>query len=458
MKLKGAKINAPKIIAFSFLSVIIIGTILLSFPFSTTASGCISTIDALFTATSAVCVTGLIVVDTGTYFTPFGQLVILILIQIGGLGIMTLSTFFLILLGKRLQMKDLFVIEGTLGKEMVYGVKGLVKYILFVTLSFEFIGAGILFWRFISYADYPVLKALYHAIFHSVSAFCNAGFSLYSDSLTKFRGDWIIVTVMAFLIVCGGLGFVVLLNLNTYKFWRRDKVARGRLKFQTKVVLALTAILLVFGVLSILALEWNQCLGGLSIKEKLVSASFHAVTPRTAGFNVVSIANMSLASLCLMLFLMFIGASPGSTGGGIKTSTFMVLFANARSIVKGETEVHLFNRTIPKRIIQEATCIIGISMSLIFVFSMGLLISEGYRWGLATTKSGFIKIIFEIVSAFSNVGLSTGITPSLSSIGKFIIIVTMFIGRISPLAMALIIGRRAEAPAVGYPMETVMVG
>ena len=458
MKPKRTKINAPKIIAGSFLSAIIIGTILLSLPFATHTPGCMPIIDALFTATSAICVTGLIVVDTGTYFTLFGQLVILLLLQIGGLGIMTLSTFFLVLLGKRLQMKDLFVIEGTLGKEMVHGVKGLVKYILLITFSFELIGAGFLFWRFIAYADYPILKAIYHAVFHAVSAFCNAGFSLYADSLARFRGDWIIVGVMALLIVCGGLGFMVLLNLNTYKFWRKDKLIRGRLKFQTRIVLSITGLLLIFAVLGILALEWNQSLDGLTTKEKLISASFHSATPRTAGFSVISIANMSLATLCLMLFLMFIGASPGSTGGGIKTSTFIAIFANARSTIKGEPEVHLFNRTIPKRIIQEATSIAGISISLIFIFSMGLLISEGYKWGLATTKSGFIKIVFETVSAFSNVGLSTGITSGLSNIGKFIIIITMFIGRISPLTMALIVGRRAEAPAVGYPMETVMVG
>lgn len=458
MKLKSTKINAPKIVAISFLSAIIVGTILLSLPFATKTPGCMPIIDALFTATSAICVTGLIVVDTGTYFTHFGQLVILMLIQIGGLGIMTLSTFFLVLLGKRLQMKDIFVIEGTLGKEMVHGVKGLVKYILIVTFAFEFIGAAVLCWRLVTYADYPVLKAVYHSLFHSVSAFCNAGFSLYSDSLTRFRDDWVIMAVMGVLIVFGGLGFLVLLNLNTYKFWRKDKLSGGRLKFQTKIVLTITVILLLLGLFSILALEWNKSLDGLTTNGKIIGATFHAVTPRTAGFNVLPVANMSLATLCLMLFLMFIGASPGSTGGGIKTSTFMVLFANAKSIIRGEHEVNLFNRTIPKRIIQEATSIIGISITLVFIFAMGLLVSEGYKWGLATTKSGFIKILFETVSAFSNVGLSTGITSSLSSVGKLIIIVTMFIGRISPLMMALIVGRRAEVAAIGYPMETVMVG
>jgi len=457
-KKKRTNINPPKIVAVSFLAAVVIGTILLSLPFATIAPGSMPVINALFTSTSAVCVTGLTVVDTGRYFSIFGQIVILVLLQVGGLGIMTLSTFFLLLLGKRLQMKDLFVIEGTLDREMIYGVKGLVKYILLITFGFELIGAGFLSWRFTACLHYPVGKAVYYAIFHSVSAFCNAGFSLYSDSLTRFRGDWITILVITILIVCGGLGFMVLFNLNTYKFWKRNKLIHGRLKFQTKIIIFTTVSLITFGFLSILFLEWNKALFALGIKEKLFSALFQSVSPRTAGFNVISMANMSLAVLFLTMFLMFIGASPGSTGGGIKTSTFMVIFANTHSIIKGETEVHLFNRTIPKRVIQEAISVVGISLSLIFIFTMGLLISEGYKWGIGPVRAGFMKILFEVTSAFSNVGLSMGITSSLSNLGKLIIIITMFIGRISPLAMALIVGRRAAVPAVGYPVETLMVG
>lgn len=448
--MKSTKINAPKIIAGSFLGVILLGAILLSLPFSTVSKGSMSVLDALFTASSAVCVTGLTVVDTGTYFTKFGQIVILVLIQIGGLGIMTMSTFFLVLLGKRLLMKDLFVIETSIGRETVHGVKGLVKYILAITLGLELTGAAVLFWRFIVSAHYPVPKAIYHAVFHAVSAFCNAGFSLYSDSLTGFRSDWITVLVFAVLVISGGLGFMVLLNINTYKFWKKDMLIKGRLKLQTKIVLLVSAVLLISGTLAVLLLEWNNTMAGLSIGDKFMNSFFHSATPRTTGFNTLDIAKMQLPTLCLILFLMFIGGSPGSTAGGIKTSTFMILAANAFNIIRGRTEIQLFNRTIPKRIIQEATCIAAISMGFIFIFTMGLLVSE--------KNTSFIKAAFEVLSAFSNVGLSTGITSSLSNIGRLIIIITMYIGRISPLTMALIVGRREELPVVGYPVETIMVG
>lgn len=452
--MKSTRINASRIIGGSFFAAIIIGAVLLSLPFATTGPGSMPFIDALFTSTSAVCVTGLVVVDTGSYYTAFGQWVIMILFQIGGIGIMTLSTFFLVLLGKRLQMKDLFVINGTIGRESVHGVKGLLRYVLLVTFGFELLATVIISWRLIIHYDYGFFRAIHHALFHSISAFCNAGFSLYPDSLTRFRGDSVIVLIMGLLIVCGGLGFIVLLNIFSYRFWKQDITERGRIKFQTKLVITMSVMLLLVGMLAIFLLEWPHTLSGLPLKEKILASFFHGLTPRTAGFNTLSVANMGLATICFTLFLMFVGASPGSTGGGIKTSTFFILLANARSIISGSREVHLFSRTIPKLVIQEAICILAISMGFIFIFTMGLLISDG-GW---IDKSAFIKILFETMSAFSNVGLSTGITAGLSNIGKLIIILTMFIGRISPLTMALLVGRREEVLAVGYPTGTVMVG
>lgn len=450
IKMNPTKINAPKIIAGSFLGIIAIGAILLSLPISTVKEGSMSLIDALFTSTSAVCVTGLAVVNIGTYFTKFGQIVLIILMQAGGLGIMTLSTFFLILLGKRLQMKDLFVIEGSVGQEVVHGVKGLVKYILVSTFGIEFIGIIILSWRFFSYAHYPIGKAVYYGIFHSVSAFNNAGMGLCVDSLRQFKNDWIMVATFAGLIILGGLGFVVLLNLNTYKFWKKNLIERGRIRLQTKIVLAVSAFLLILGTCVFMFLEWNNTLVGLTLKDKIINSFFHSTTPRTAGFNTLSIGDMKLTTLCFTLFLMFVGGSPGSTAGGIKTSTFMVLLANTYSIVRGKIDIHLFGRTIPKRVVQEATSITGISVGLVFLGTMVLLMTE--------QGADFMKVIFEVISAFANVGLSTGITTSLSDLSKFVIIITMFVGRISPLTMALIVGKRSELPAVGYPTETVMVG
>jgi trk system potassium uptake protein TrkH len=444
------KINAPKIIAGSFLWIIVIGTILLSLPISTVRDGAMPLIDAFFTSTSAVCVTGLSVVDIGTYFTTFGQIVLMFLMQIGGLGIMTLSTFFLILLGKRLQMRDLFVIEGSVGNEIVHGVKGLVKYILLSTLAIEFFGAIILSWRFFSYAKYPILKAVYYGIFHSISAFNNAGLGLCADSITQFKSDWIFVMTVSSLIILGGLGFVVLLNLNTYRFWKKNLLERGRIRLQTKIVLAVSFFLLLSGTLVFLLLEWNNTLSGLTIRDKLVNGFFHATTPRTAGFNSLCMPDMKVATLCFTLFLMFVGGSPGSTAGGIKTSTFMVLLTNTYAIVRGKIDIHLFGRTIPKRVVQEATSVLAISSGLVFLATMTLLIVE--------TKFDFMSIVFEVISAFANVGLSIGITPSLNEISKLAISITMFVGRISPLTMALIVGKRSESPAVGYPTESVMIG
>lgn len=455
--LQTKKINAPKIIFLSFLGAIIIGAVLLSLPIATNSKGSMPIIDALFTSASAVCVTGLIVVDTGTYFSHFGQLVIMILMQIGGLGIMTFSVFFFAILGKRLGMKDLYVVEGSVGKEGSFSIKTLVIYILLITFITEFLGAAILFWRFTLYGHYNFLKAIYHAVFHSISAFCNAGFSLYQDNLAGFRGDWIIPFTVSILAVLGGLGFVVLLNLNTYKFWKRDKTEKGSMRFQTKMVLAMTLFLLLIAFVFLFIVEKHESMSGMLLKDRIVCSWFHAVVPRTAGFNLVNIADMSFASLFLTLFLMFIGGSPGSAAGGIKTTTFMVLCANAKSIIKGDKDVFLFNRTIPRRVIQESICILGVAMSLVFIFSMALLITEGFNWEFEQGE-GFISIIYEVISAFSNVGLSTGLTPNLSNLGKLIITITMLIGRISPLTMAVVVGRRSEGPSIRYPIESVMVG
>jgi len=448
--MKPTKINAPKIIAGSFLGIIALGAILLSLPISTVMEGSMPLIDAVFTSTSAVCVTGLTVVDVRTYFTTFGQVVIMLLMQIGGLGIMTLSTFFLILLGKRLQMRDLFVIESSVGQELVHGVKGLVIYILVSTLAIEFVGAIILSWRFFVCAHFPIGKSIYYGIFHSISAFNNAGFGLYSDSIMQFRNDLIMVMTIIFLIILGGLGFIVLLNLNTYRFWKKNIMEKGRIRLQTKIVLVVSASLLFIGTIVFMFLEWNNTLAGLTMKERIINSVFHSTTTRTAGFNTLPVGDMKLATLCFTLFLMFIGGSPGSTAGGIKTTTFMVLLANTYVIVRGKIDIHLFGRTVPKRVIQEATSVSAISAGLVFICAMVLLVTE--------TKFDFMRIIFEVISAFANVGLSTGITPNLNDLSKFMISATMFIGRISPLTMAFIVGKKTELPSVGYPTESVMIG
>ncbi len=453
------RINAPRLIMLSFAGAILVGTILLTLPYSTRAPGAMHPVDAFFTSTSAVCVTGLIVVDTGTYFTPFGQTVILILIQLGGLGIMTLSTFFLIMLRRRLTLKDRLVLKDTLGEKKISGLPGLILLIVGMTVFLETLGGIFLAWRFHRFYGYPVVKALSHGFFHSISAFCNAGFSLYSDSLTGFAGDGIVIGIMGVLIILGGIGFVVWFNLTHIYFWRRDRIRRGRLRLQTRIVLAVSAILLLAMFVFFLGAEWNNTLRDRPLAEKLLSGFFHAVTPRTAGFNTVEVCGMLPATLWLTIVMMFIGASPGSTGGGIKTVTFAVILASVYRMITDRGQVLVGRKSIAEETAVKAISIAVLSLALILT-STGILLLLENPAVCGPCRTGFLgEIFFETVSAFGTVGLSTGITPQLSYPGKLVVVVTMFLGRIGPLTLALLIGRHRQTPHnLRYPQEAVMVG
>ncbi|MEA1927964.1 MAG: TrkH family potassium uptake protein [Candidatus Auribacterota bacterium] len=457
--MKKNKTNASRLIILSFLGTIIVGTILLLLPFSTQAPGCMNIIDALFTSASATCVTGLIVVDTGSFFTPFGKAVILALIQLGGLGIMTMSTFFLIMLGKRLTLRERVMMKDTLGEKKIKGVKSLILMIVGMTILLESIGAALLALRFFRIYKYPVDKAIIHGIFHSVSAFCNAGFSLYQDSLMRFGNDWVVTGIMGGLILLGGIGFVVWYNITHLYFWRRDRTRRGRLRLQSRIALATSAILLVVMFLFIIAVEWNNTLGEMPPGEKICRAVFQAITPRTAGFNTMPTDHLNPATLWVTMVMMFIGASPSSTGGGIKTCTFAVILASVYAMVTGKKQVVLREKSISDRISSKAISIVVISLGVVFVACTLLLLVE------STTSRQFCgddyigALIFESVSAFGTVGLSVGITPHLSLLGKMVIILTMYVGRIGPLTLALLIGRKIQPPAaIRYPEESVMVG
>ncbi len=458
------RINPPKVVAVSFLAVILLGSLLLELPFATSAqykeqSGrkTLPYIDALFTATSATCVTGLVVKDTGKDFSLFGQIVILFLIQVGGLGIMTLSTFFLLLFGRRVSLRDFITVRASFGERGVRSTTELIKYVLLLTFSVELAGAAVLFWRFHSGEGLGLEKAAYYGIFHSVAAFCNAGFSLYSANLAG--KEWPVVLTIAILLILGGLGFVVLYNILNLRFWKKDMVARGRLSLQSKVVLASTAALIALGFFLFLALEWNQAMRGQPVGERLVNSFFCAVTPRTAGFNTIDYGDMSSPGLLLTIFLMFIGASPGSTGGGIKTCTFVVLLVTAYAIIRGQRNVVLFRRTIPHRVVDEAIAVALVSFLFVFAVVMVLTISETAleEWPYGGSRS-VVRSAFEVVSAFGTVGLSTGITPYLSVVGKGILVLTMFAGRVGPLTLALVVGGREPAPPVEYPEEATMIG
>lgn len=457
--IKQNKINAPRIIILTFLITILAGTLLLLMPFSTYAPGSMNVVDAFFTAASATCVTGLIVVDTGSYFTPFGKVVILILIQLGGLGIMTLSTFFFIMLGKRLTLKERIMMQDTIGERKIKGVKGLIRMIVGMTVFLETIGAALLTMRFIRVYNYPVKKAIVHGIFHSVSAFCNAGFSLYKDSLMRFGNDWVITSIMGSLILLGGIGFIVWYNLTHYYFWRRDPTRRGRLRLQTKIALSMSGILLIVMFLFTVAFEWNNTLKGLPLGEKICRSIFQAITPRTAGFNTITISKLNPATLWLTILMMFIGASPSGTGGGIKTCTFAVILASVYRMVVGKRQVLIRKKSIAEHISTKAISIAVISLGVIFVCCTLLLSVETIASTHYSGNSYMGALIFESVSAFGTVGLSTGLTPHLSYMGKIVIILTMYVGRIGPLTLALLIGSKVQSHAViKYPEESVMVG
>jgi len=457
--IKKTRTNASRLIILSFLGTILAGAFLLTMPFATQTPGCMNVVDALFTSASATCVTGLIVVDTGSYFTPFGKTVILVLIQLGGLGIMTMSTFFLIMLGRRLTLKERITMEDTLGEKKIKGVKGLILMIVGMTILLEIIGAALLTLRFFRVYHYPINKAIIHGIFHSVSAFCNAGFSLYHDSLMRFGDDWVITGIMGGLVLLGGIGFVVWYNLTHYYFWRRDRTRRGRLRLQTKIALAMSAILLVIMFLFLLAVEWNNTLEGLTVGEKICRSVFQAITPRTAGFNTMPIDRLNPATLWITIVMMFIGASPGSTGGGIKTCTFAVILASVYRMVTGKRQVVIRKKSIAEHTSTKAISIVVISLAVVFIACTLLLLVETTTSRQYCGDSYIGSLLFESVSAFGTVGLTIGITPHLSYLGKIVIILTMYVGRIGPLTLALLIGRKVQPPAViRYPEESVMVG
>jgi trk system potassium uptake protein len=437
-----------RLIALSFASIIGVGTLMLTFPESTTDSYGASLLDALFTSVSATCVTGLTVQDTGAYFSRFGQVVILGLIQVGGLGIMTLSGAAAVLFGRRLGLRSRTVLADVLDLPDLDALQSLMVYIVKMTLLIEMIGAVLLFGRFIW--DQPLADAAFSAVFHSVAAFCNAGFSTWGDSLTRYRGDWFINLVISLLIICGGLGFTVIAGLIGPELWRGPHASRwARLSVHVKMVVIATSLLLSLGMIIFYFCEYHTTLSQLPLSEKILGAAFSSVTARTAGFNTVDMGALSGAGVLLLVVLMFIGGAPSSTAGGIKVTTAGVLFLSVRAMLGGREEVECFGRTIPKTVVYKALAIAVISFIIVVVF-FGLL--------LITERHSFHSLLFEAVSAFGTVGLSMDLTPNLTIIGKVLVIILMYIGRTGPLTMALAIGEGHGAAQYRLPSESVLVG
>ncbi len=442
--LGGLQLRPAQTLAMGFMVLIIIGTLLLSLPQMVADPSKISIIDAFFTATSASTVTGLSVAPISEFYRPAGVWVILFLIQMGGLGIMTFGVLFSLVSNQRIKLNAAVTLAGVLETESIGTVRKEIGLIFLFTFILEALGALIL-WVFLPEgANQPIFTA----IFHAISAFCNAGFSLFPNNLEGFSGGVPWNLVLGFLIVLGGIGFPVLNNLGSYPFFKKDRTA-WRLSFHSKMVLSISAGLLLFGTIGIYILEFNGTLASLSWYEKWVAALFHSITARTAGFNTVNVGHFSDATLYLLLILMWIGGSPASTAGGIKTTTFGVMLATLKAMLNQRQEVSFFKRSLSPLAIQKSLAIVFISSALLASLLLLLLFVE---------EGSFKDIMFESVSAFNTVGLSTGITSELSPMGKIIIILTMFFGRIGPLTLAFSLAERASKGKYTYPQERVIIG
>ena len=439
----------------SFLPLILAGALLLNLDIATTEQP-ISWIDALFTATSAVCVTGLAVVDTGTYFTTFGQLVILGLIQLGGLGVMTISIALFTWLGRSVSLRNRLIMQDLFAHTPRQDIYRLVRSVIVFTVATESIGALLLtlHWS----RELPLSKAIYFGVFHAISAFCNAGFALLPDSMVRYDGSWLLNATICSLIVIGGIGFPVLYDLQS-RFLERG-ARKARLSVQTKTVLLTTLLLIVGGAVVFGLLEnASPILAGKTWSERCLIAIFQSITCRTAGFNTVDIGALREVTIVMMITLMFVGASPGSCGGGIKTTTLAVLFSFTVSRVRHHRRVNIFRKSIPEATITRSMSLVILSTAIINLILFMLLLSDSY----IDSNGGQIRIntlqyLFETVSAFATVGLSTGITAFLTTWDKCWIVLVMIIGRVGVLTFSYVIVGADPDRGKEYSQENLMIG
>ncbi|MCC0175418.1 ATPase [Waterburya agarophytonicola K14] len=438
-------------ICIGFLVLIVIGTVLLMMPFATASGDWNSFVVALFTSTSAVCVTGLAVVDTGSDFSFWGQLTILLLIQVGGLGYMMTTTFLILLLGRKFDLRQKFAIQESFDRPFLQGSNNLVRSIIATTAIFEITGILLLLNTFVR--EFGWSGGLWYSIFHSISAWNNAGFSLFSDSLVGYRSSWVINLVIPGLVIFGGIGYQVIIEMY---LWSIDKIKGKSERFcfslNFKVVVSTTALLLIVGTIAFFFTELHNSatLGDFNFQDKFLAAWFQSMSTRTAGFNSIDLGNMTTAGLFITMGFMFIGASPSGTGGGIKTTTFRILYNSTKSVLRGKNEVVLYQREVPSTLILKAVAVVfGTAASIVLVT---ILISA------IDTEFDFLPILFEVISAFATVGLSTGITSSFAVASKMILVLAMYIGRVSILmVIAAIIGDPSPS-SLQYPEENLLVG
>jgi trk system potassium uptake protein TrkH len=444
--LKDIEFQPARVLAVSFLAAILAGTVLLSLPFSA-AEGRTPPLDALFTATSAVCVTGLIVRDTPVHYSAAGQAIILFLVQLGGLGIMTFSTLIILAARGRISVRERLLIQSSFHPGIPKDLPSLVRSIFLFTTAIEAAGAAILFAWFA--ADFGLARAVWPAVFHSISAFCNAGFSLFSDSLAGYRAHAGLNLTMAALIVLGGIGFPVL-NEARALIAERRRGRRIRASLHFKLVVSATLILIAAGAVILFLIESRFSMAGLPPGERALASLFQSITARTAGFNTIDIAAIGPVSVLLLLFLMFVGASPASTGGGVKTSTAGLLVLLVRARVSAREAVSAFHRSLAGDLVVRAFTLIALALAVILLASAVLLAGQ--------PELGLRDALFEIFSAFGTVGLSTGVTSSLTPFSKIVVCLTMFVGRVGPLTLLYALSRRKARGRFEYAEESVLVG
>ena len=446
-----SKLNPSQMMVVGFAAVILIGAILLSLPIATQTGERTSFLDSLFTATSAVCVTGLVVVDTATHWNFFGQIVIIILIQTGGLGFMTITTLFSLIVKKRINLKERLLIQESLNQIDLSGLVKLTRYILLMTFVIEGIGALILSTVFIP--QFGFIRGSWYSIFHSISAFCNAGFDLMGNvtgpysSLMYYVNNTTITLAISALIILGGLGFPVILDIVKNK-----KISK--LNMHSKIVLISTSILIVVGMLFIFIVEYKNVgtLGNLSLKGKILASLFQSVTIRTAGFATIDLTILHQATLFIMMIFMFVGASPASTGGGVKTTTIAVLILTVKSFLLGKEDIEVFGRRITSSTVRKS---VGIFFVGVLAVLTGILLIV-----LIEPEFDLLEASFEVVSALATVGLSIGGSPNLTSIGKLLIVIYMFMGRVGLLTifLALVAKNTVNKQQIRYPEGRIIVG
>lgn len=442
------RLTPPQILVLGFAVIIFTGALLLTLPIASATGHSIAFIDALFTATSATCVTGLVVVDTGSAYTMFGQIVIVSLIQVGGLGFMTMATLIAFAFRKRITLKERLVLQEAFNQGSMEGIVRLIRKVIIYSLTIEAIAAVILTirWSF----DMDFTKALYFGIWHAISMFNNAGFDLFGTvdapfvSFTAYADDFVVNFVVMALIVLGGIGFIVMSDVMDYR-------NKKKLSLHSKVVLSMSGFLIVFGAIIIFIFEYTniRTMGSLDLGGKILASFFQSIAPRTAGPNTVDIGALRQASQFFIVILMFIGASPGSTGGGIKTTTFTILISAIATMIRGKEDIVIYRYRLAKDRILKAITLTMMALFLVIIVTMLLSTTE---------DSQFLKILFEVTSAFGTVGLSMGLTPDLTTFGKVLISITMFAGRLGTVTLAYALQPKQEKELYRYPEGKITIG